>query len=177
MFGAWGLRRRPESAVSYAVRVVVLGDPVLREDSLHEGSPRGDRQGFPVMGVVGDFGEDVSLVIRIVIIAVDYSYRIVQLEAILEPQPASRIERQQPPLRYAHADPRGDFRGLAGGEGYLERRKEVISRRAGCRAAREPDVLVDFLAVGTGAAVLELREAHPLEFRDFSHKIPLSCFS
>ena len=66
-----------EAAVALFGGIIILCDSKGQEDALHEPFPRGKLQGLAFVGIVGDFREDVSFVVGIVIVAVDNTNCIV----------------------------------------------------------------------------------------------------
>lgn len=158
MCGAFLLPRRAEAAAADAVGVVVKGDAVLDEHALREGVARGERERLSLVGGIGELDEDVSLVRGVVIVAVDDADRVVELQAVFEPQPAARVDLEHPAVLDAGADARGDLDRLARRNGQRARRVKIIARTARRGAARQLQRPVDGGAILAEAVAIPLAE-------------------
>ncbi len=67
-----------------------------------------------LIGIIRQFRKDMTFIIRIEIIAVNNSYRIIQLQTELESKSASRIAFEHPVFFHFHTDPCRDLDRLSG---------------------------------------------------------------
>jgi len=85
-------RRGAETAVAHRGRFVVAGDEKFREYALREPLSLPYGNFFVFVRTVGQLNHDVPLVIRIIVIGVDYAHGIVELQAVFESKSAARID-------------------------------------------------------------------------------------
>lgn len=88
----------PKPPVAQPPGVVIHRNAVLQKDTLGKTVPLVEGQGLAGFGVIGDFNEDMALIVGKIIVAVDDAYGVVQLEPVAETQAAAGIEVQHPVL-------------------------------------------------------------------------------
>ena len=71
----------------------------------------------------------MTLVVRIIIVAVDYSDRVIELKSEFEAETASGVELEHPAILYFAADTRGYLHRFAGLNGEVYRSKYVVAGR------------------------------------------------
>lgn len=81
-----------EAAVPDSFCVIIHGNAVFNENSLHKAVSRRKLYGFSFLGIIGNPCEDMAFVVRIKIVAVNDPYRIIQLQAVFKAKAASGIE-------------------------------------------------------------------------------------
>ena len=121
-----------EAAVADSRCVVVNRDSVLNENSLSKACALFDFNGFILVGVICYLNENVPLVVRIKIVAVDYTDGVVELEAELESETAPRVNFQNPALVDFASDTRRNFCCLGRSKREIIRCKNMLA----CRACR-----------------------------------------
>ena len=71
--------------------IIIHSDTIFQKDPLHEAHARLDFHSPLLPGVVGDFGQNMSLIVRIKVVAVNDSHRIVELQTVFEAQAAPGV--------------------------------------------------------------------------------------
>ena len=87
----------------------------------------------------------MSLIVRIIVIAVNDPDGIVELQSVFESQAAPRIAFQHPFRFHPYADPGRDLDGFPRFQRDIRRREEIISGASCRRAAREPDIFINIM--------------------------------
>ena len=95
--------RTSETAVSFVGNIIIKSNSVFYKYSLTKSCTFIYRNGFIFVCVVCDFAEYMSLIIAVIIITVDNSYCIIQLQSVLESQTTSWITLQYPILFHPYS--------------------------------------------------------------------------
>ena len=106
-----------------------------------------------MVAAVDQHDEDVTLVVRVDVIAVDDPHRVGQAYAMLAPKGGAGAVQKHPARLHKAADARGDHRRVARAHGHLHRADKIIARAAGGGAAGQRNV-ADVHPHGIGGCVL-----------------------
>ena len=118
----------------------------------------------------------MALVLRLEIVAVDDTDRVIELKAVAETQTGARIKLKHPAVLDHDANAGRDEDGFVGDERKALGREEVVSGGTLSRAARQADLRVDRLglflaAAGRNAPVTnELFLAYFVKLCNFLHR-------
>ena len=74
------LRRTSKPAISHICHIIIYGNPVLNEDSLHKACICLQFYHFILIGIICQLGKNMAFIVRIKIIAVNNPHRIIQLQ-------------------------------------------------------------------------------------------------
>ena len=92
-----------KAAFAHAASVIVECYAVLNEDTLRKSIEGAEGNGFVFVCIICNFNKDMPLVFGIIVIAVDNSDGVVELEAELKAKSASRVDFKYPlPSKRAH---------------------------------------------------------------------------
>ena len=80
------LRRTSKPAISHICHIIIYGNPVLNEDSLHKACICLQFYHFILIGIICQLGKNMAFIVRIKIIAVNNPHRIIQLQTEFESQ-------------------------------------------------------------------------------------------
>jgi hypothetical protein len=132
--------RGAETAVSFSAVFFFFRQKIPIEDALNETVVLADQQ-FPV-SLVDNTDNDMSFVIRVVIIRVDDPYRIQQSHPVFEAKRRTGIKLQNIFLIDPAAYSARNAAGFSRFKQYLYRRIKVVSGASGSSSLRKYDIFV-----------------------------------